>query len=275
MDRESLARLRAQPGYLPFVGAATLARVSDEMFSVGAVLMVLDQLLIATVLVGVIATVGHAPNWVPPLLVMLAGLTYPLSFGGFTSFIPAIVSDELLPPANALETTSFNTALVIGPALAGTLSAAFDPAVSLGVEAVLALLALALILRIPGLDSRGRRSDRSLRSVVVDGLRQIVAVPELRGVTAAGALGLGGLGLMTVTFPLFAVEHLGGERSDAGYIWAAFAVGSSIGALSLVRAQRRLPAERIVVIGYAVFGSLMLLWPLAGALPVMLVLLAL
>ena len=43
MDRESLARLRAQPGYLPFVGAATLARVSDEMFSVGAVLLVLER----------------------------------------------------------------------------------------------------------------------------------------------------------------------------------------------------------------------------------------
>ena len=58
----------------------------------------------------------------------MAGLTYPLSFGGFTSFIPAIVPDDLLPPANALETTSFNSALVVGPALAGTLSGAFGPA---------------------------------------------------------------------------------------------------------------------------------------------------
>jgi predicted MFS family arabinose efflux permease len=318
VDRESLVRLRAEPGYLPFIGAATLARVSDEMFSVGVVLlvlertgsaslaglmvaaitlpslatapllgawldltggrrrlMVLDQVLIAIVLIGVIATVGHSPNWLPPLIVALAGLTYPLSFGGFTSFIPAIVSDELLPPANALETSSFNTALVIGPALAGALSAAFDPAVSLAVEAALALLALVLILRIPGLDSRGRPSDRSLRSVVVGGLTQIVKVPELRGVTVAGALGLGGLGLMTVAFPLFAVEHLGGERSDAGYIWAAFAVGSTIGALTLVRAQRRIPPELIVVGGYAIFGSIMFTWPLAGSLAAMVVLVAL
>ncbi len=36
MNRDSLRRLRAQPGYLPFVGAATLARVSDKMFSVGS-----------------------------------------------------------------------------------------------------------------------------------------------------------------------------------------------------------------------------------------------
>jgi hypothetical protein len=32
-------------------------------------------------------------------------------------------------------------------------------------------------------------------------------------------------------------------------MWAAFAVGSTLGALSLVRVQRRFPAERIVLSG--------------------------
>jgi MFS family permease len=102
-----------------------------------------------------------------------------------------------------------------------------------------------------------------------------VAVPQLRAVTAAAALGMSGLGLLTVAFPLFAVDHLGAERSAAGYMWAAFAVGSTLGALSLVRIQRRFPPERIVLTGYAMFGLLMLTWPLAGALPVFLLLVAL
>jgi predicted MFS family arabinose efflux permease len=319
MDRVSLRRLRDQPGYLPFVSAATLARVSDEMFSVGVVLlvldrtdsaglaglavaaitlpslisgpllgawldltgrrrylMVLDQLLISTMLVVLVLAAGHTPNWVIPLVVLMAGVTYPLSFGGFTSFIPVLVPDDLLPPANALETTSFNSALVLGPALAGGLSGAFGPETSLLVEAGLALVALVLILRIPGLD-RGpdrRGGESTLLGVAAAGIRQIVSVPELRGITAAAALGLGGLGLMTVTFPLFAVEHLGGERSDAGFMWAAFAVGSTLGALSLVRVQRRVAPERVVLAGYAIFGALMLTWPLAGSLPALLVLIA-
>jgi MFS family permease len=318
MDRESLRRLRAQPGYLPFVSAATLARVSDEMFSVGVVLLVLDrtdsaslaglavaaitlpslisgpllgawldltgrrrrlmvadQLLITTMLITLVLVAGHGPNWLIPLVVLMAGLTYPLSFGGFTSFIPAIVPDDLLPPANALETTSFNSALVIGPALAGTLSGAFTPATPLIVEAALSLVALVLILRIPGLDRSGRRDgERTLLGVAADGIRQILSVPELRGITFAAAIGLGGLGLMTVAFPLFAVEHLGGERSDAGFMWAAFAAGSTLGALTLVRLQRRIPPERIVLAGYALFGAAMLTWPLADSLPVLLVLIA-
>jgi predicted MFS family arabinose efflux permease len=319
VDRDSLRRLRAQPGYLPFVSAATLARVSDEMFSVGVVLLVLDrtgsaelaglavaaitlpslltgpllgawldltgrrrrlmvadQILIATMLVVLVLLTGNGPDWAVPLVVLAAGLTYPLSFGGFTSLIPSIVPDELLTPANALETSSFNSALVLGPALAGTLSAVFDPAASLLVEAALALLALVLIVRIPGLDRRPRQreEERTLLGVAADGIRQIVAVPELRAITAAAALGMSGLGLLTLGFPLFAVEHLGAERSDAGYMWAAFAVGSTLGALTLVRIQRRFPAERIVLAGYAVFGALMLTWPLAGSLPVLLVLIA-
>ena len=107
------------------------------------------------------------------------------------------------------------------------------------------------------------------------GIRQIVAVAELRGITAAAALGMAGLGLLTVAFPLFAVEHLDAARSDAGYMWAAFAVGSTLGALGLVRIQRRFASQRIVIAGYAIFGTLMLLWPLAGSLPVMLALIAL
>jgi len=318
MDRDSLRRLRDQPGYLGFVSAATLARISDEMFAVGAVLlvldrtgnealagatvaavtlpslvtgpllgawldltgrrrtlMVIDQLAISSALVALIALVGHAPAWLILLAVLPAGVTYPLSFGGFTSMIPSLVPGELLPPANALETTSFNSALVVGPALAGTLSATVGAATPLVVEAVLALAALVLIVRIPGLDRpRARRDGRTLWSVAADGLVRIVSVPQLRGVTVAGLLGLGGLGLLTVAFPLFAVDHLGADKSASGYMWAAFAVGSTIGALSVVRIQRRFPAERIVLAGYGLFGLLMLTWPLAGSLPVFLALVA-
>jgi MFS family permease len=318
VDRLSIKQLRAQHGYGSLLSAATLARVSDEMFSVGVVLlvldrthdaalaglvvaaitlpslltapllgawldltgrrrslMVIDQLVITAVLIALVAAVGNAPDWTLPLIVVAAGLTYPLSYGGFTSFIPVLVPDELLVPANAIEASSFNTALVIGPALAGTISAVLGPEWPLVVEAMLSLAALVLITRIPGLDRPGRGGDgRTLMGVVAAGLRQIAVVPELRSITAAGAIALSGLGLLTVAFPLFAVDHLGGARADAGYLWAAFALGSMVGALALVRIQRRVAAERIVLVAYFVFGLLMLLWPLAGSLPVMLALVA-
>jgi MFS family permease len=320
VDRTSIRGLRRQPGYPRFVAAATLARVADEMFSVGVVLLILertdspslagatvaavtlpslvtgpllgawmdltgrrrslmmfDQLAIASSVLGILLLAGHVPHALLPVIALVAGLTYPLSFGGFTSLIPVLVPDRLLTPANALEASSFNLALVVGPALAGTLAAVFGPEASLTVEIVLTLAALALIVAIPGLDRGGRtaHSGESVWTVAQSGLRLIVAVPELRAVTAAGMLGLAGLGLLTVGFPLFAVDHLGAERSAAGYLWAAFAIGSMLGALTLVRLQHRWPPERIVVGAIASFGALMLLWPLQTALPAMLVAVAL
>jgi predicted MFS family arabinose efflux permease len=166
---------------------------------------------------------------------------------------------------------------VFGPALAGVLSALLGPEAPLVVEAALSLAALPLLLAIPNADRRDgeRAAWGRLVAIAREGLRQIVAVPALRGVTAAGALGLLGLGLLTVAFPFFAVEHLEAERSAAGFLWAAFAIGSTVGALALVRLNRRLSAETIVLVALTVFGLLMLSWPLAASLPVALVLVAL
>ena len=78
-------------------------------------------------MLALVLLVGHAPAWVMPLVVVRLGITYPLSFGGFTSMIPSLVPGELLPPANA-QGDSFNAALVVRPALAGTLSGVVAPA---------------------------------------------------------------------------------------------------------------------------------------------------
>ncbi len=238
-------------------------------------LMVIDQILMASSLVALVTLTGTAPDWCVPLMALMAGVTYPLSFGGFTSLIPLIVPRHLLSQANAFEATSFNTALIAGPALAGTISALASPAASLTIEAILTVAAIAVIARIPSIEAVGSYSGRALRRVVRAGLTHLVRTPQLRGVTATGMINLAGVGILTVAFPFFALDVLGEPRSYAGYLWAAFAFGSMVGALTLVRLQSRWPSERIVFVGVAVFGLLMLFWPLAWSLPAALALVAL
>ncbi|MFL5884653.1 MAG: MFS transporter [Thermoleophilaceae bacterium] len=315
MDRASLKALRAQPGYVRFLLAATPARVADEMFSVAVVLLVLertgdaalaggvvaaitlpslitapllgawmdlrgkrrrlmliDQALATAVLIALVLMIGHAAVPLVILVVLCAGVTWPLSYGGFTSLIPTIVPDRLLIPANAIETTTLNVALILGPALAGIVSAVWSPAAALLVEAALTFVAGILIFRLPGIDGGPRRQADSLLRVAGDGLRLLVAQPVLRGVSLAGGLGLLGIGFLTVAFPFFCSDVLGVDRSNAGNLWAAFALGSTVGALGLVRLQRRWASERIVLWALAIFGVLMLSWPLAHSLAVALVL---
>jgi predicted MFS family arabinose efflux permease len=312
MDLASLRGLRRTHGYPAFYSAATLSRLADEMFSVAAVLLVLDrtgsaalagltiacvtlpslvtgpllgawldlrgkrrwlmaadQAIAAGCVVAIALLAGKAPDFVLPLIGLFMGLTWPLSFGGFTSLIPVIVPERLLVRANALEATSFNTALIAGPALSGTICGLWDPATALYVEAVLTIAGLALVLAVPNMDrSEPFDAGRSLRGIVREGLSQLVAVPALRAVTLTGAIGLGGLGLLAVGFPFFAEEALGGDKSDAGYLWMAFAAGSATGAMALVRLQDRFPPQTVMLGAVATFGCLMFLWPLAGSIPV-------
>jgi predicted MFS family arabinose efflux permease len=237
--------------------------------------MILDQLLAATSLVGIVLLAGNAPHWTVPAVALVAGITWPLSFGGFTSLIPVIVPDELLAQANALEATSFNVAIIAGPALAGTISAVWSPAASLLTEAVLTLAAIVLIARVAAMDAAPTASTLPVKTIVRAGLLHLVRTPVLRGVSASGALALGGLGLLTVAFPFLAAEELGADRSVAGYMWAAFASGSMIGALLLVRLQTRWRPERVMLVAIFGLGLVMLSWPLASSVPAALALIAL
>ena len=310
-------RLAREPHYLRFLGAATFARVADEMFSVGVVLlalertgspalagllvaaitlpslvtapllgawldlrgrrkalMMLDQAIASAALVAIALLIGRAPDALLVAIAFAAGLTWPLSFGGFTSLIPAIVPEELLPRANAVEATSFNFALIAGPLLAGAIAGIAGPEATVLTEAGLTLFTLVLLVGFDTLDSAPVRAAGSLMQVVRDGLRALVDVPQLFGTTVAGALNLVGAGFLTVAFPFFCIEHLDASRNAAGALWAAFAFGSTVGALALVRLQRRFAPHRIVLVSMLVFGVLMLPWPLAQSLPVALVLVA-
>ena len=104
--------------------------------------------------------------------------------------IPSLVPGELLPPANALETTSFNSALVVGPALAGTLSAVVGPEAPLLVEAGARPRRARADRAHPWarLAARAAPDERTLWSIAADGLRQIVV-----GAAAARRDGRGGV----------------------------------------------------------------------------------
>jgi MFS family permease len=195
VDRPAITALRGSHGYPQFLGAATLARLADEMFAIGVVLLILDRthsptlagitvaaatfpailsgpvigawldrtgrrsliykvdrLLLATVLLAILAAAGRAPDFVLPLLALITGITLPVTFTGFTSMIPLMVTEPMLPFANAAEAASQNLALIGGPGLAGLLAAVGGPEAALIGEVVLTLVALVLILRIPDLN---------------------------------------------------------------------------------------------------------------------------
>src|SRR6266545_4744332 len=233
-----------------------------------------NQVVLGASLLAILAAAGRAPGWALLLLAALAGLTAPLATGGFTSMIPSLVPERLLLKANALEASSFNTAAIAGPALAGAVAAGQGPAAAVALEAALSGLALLAIVRLPRVARVASRANASMAATIRQGLRHLAGTPVLRGVTVATTVALGGLGLLTLALP-FLAERLGAGQAGAGYLWAALEAGGMAGALAAARWQGAWQPQRVVLAGLALQGLVMVSWPLAGSFPVALLLVAL
>ena len=222
-----------------------------------------DAVVSIATLALLIAAAGNAADWTLPLIALASGVTYPLVTGGFTSLLPSIVGERLRRDANALEATNFHLGVIAGPALAAVL-AAISPLTAVLVQLGLKAMALALTVRLR--DPRPEApADMSVRSAARDGLTALLRTPPLLAVTTAGALSLGGRGLLVIGFPFFAAEQLGTGKSFAGWMWAAFAAGSIAGALGFGRLQHRYPTHTLALGGIAACAVVMATWPLAEA----------
>ncbi len=225
-------------------------------------LVVGDQLLSVVGLVAMLALAGHAPNWTVPVVAVLYSVTRPFSSGSFASALAELAGPELLDAASAVEATSLNLAVVIGPVLAGALSGVIGPAATVEVQVTLTLVVAVLIAINPAFEARPAVRVASLRAAVGAGLAVVVRHPVLRATTISSTAAAFGWGLMLVGFPLYAVRTLHAPAHASGYLWAAVAGGSIIGTFGF----RRRPSLIRSAASYAAVGLSALLWLLAGSL---------
>src|SRR5919201_3278060 len=68
MDRGAFRDLARQPHYVRFFSAATVARIADEMFSVGVVLLALERTGSATLAGAIVAAITIPSFFSAPLL---------------------------------------------------------------------------------------------------------------------------------------------------------------------------------------------------------------
>ncbi len=241
-----------------------LGRVLDRMRR-PVRLLAADQAVMAACLVALIAVVEAGAPWAALVPALAAGVTFPLSTAGFTTLLPGVVRPALLPAANAVEASTYGTALVAGPALASLLALGADPLAAVATQLGLKLVALTLILGVPvaAREARGEEAG-GIRA----GLRAIADVPALLGVTVGSSIALAGRGTLVVGFPLLATEVLRLDRDVAGFLWAAMAAGTIAGALGLARVLHHRPPAIVALGALGAGGVLMLAWPLATSLPI-------
>jgi predicted MFS family arabinose efflux permease len=228
------------------------------------VLIVFDQLLSVAALLAIVALAGHAPDWTVPAVTVFYSVTRPFSSGTFFSALAEIAGPELLDHASAVEATSLNLAVIIGPALAGALAGLIGVAPTVELQATLTVLVAVLVAINPAFEARSLDRSQSVSRALGTGLRALARERVLLATSLSSSLAAFGWGLMLVGFPVYAVQTLHGSAHASGYLWAAVAAGSILGTFVLHGS----PGLRRVGFSYGILGLSALLWPLAGTLAV-------
>ncbi|HET8980210.1 MAG TPA: MFS transporter [Solirubrobacteraceae bacterium] len=226
------------------------------------VLIVFDQLLSVVALIAIVAVAGHAPDWTIPAITVLYSATRPLSVGSFFSALAEIAGPELLDQASAVEATSLNLSVIVGPALAGVLAGIIGAAATVEVQAALTLVVAALVAANPAFEARGPERAASVSHALRAGLTALSRERVLLATSFSSGLAAFGWGLMLVGFPLYAARSLHAGAHASGYLWAAVAAGSILGTFGL----RGSPSLRRVGLSYGALGVSALAWPVAGTL---------
>jgi MFS family permease len=216
---------------------------------------------------GLLVVSGAARLWHVYVLALLLGTTNVLDTPVRQAFVSELVGPELLPNAVALNSATFNTARIVGPAAGGLVIAwlGVGPAFLLNAVSYLAVLA-ALWRMDPAALLRGSRVGRA-GGQVREGLRYVWGRPDLMMVLVLmGVIGTLGMNFH-LTLPLLARAEFRVDAGSFGLLWTAFAVGALTGALVGTRRRTRPPAGQLLLFA-GVFGVLEIAVAFAGSFPI-------
>ena len=209
-------------------------------------------MLPALVLAGLVWT-GWIRYWHVAALAGAIGLVNALDMPTRQSFIVEMVGREDLLNAIALNSASFNTARVVGPALGGLLIARYGTAVAFllnGLSFLAVLLTLAVVRA--GSDPRPRRGT-TIREELADGVRYATRTPLVAlilGLVFAVSTFAMNHGVLV---PLFAREVLHEGVRVFGLLMASLGAGAVVGAIvGTTLGYTRPPLAAVVIPGLGV-----------------------
>jgi MFS family permease len=208
------------------------------------------------VVLGVLTATGAARLWMVYGLALLLGCATAFDMPARQAFVSELVGPDRLANAIGLNSASFNTARVVGPAVAGVLVGVVGIAPAFFANAVSYLAMIGSLLAMDQGRLHRRDPVERGRGQIRAGLRYVWATPVLRStlvlVAVVGTLGLN----YRVALPLLARFAFDGGPGAYGALAAVMAAGSVTGALVVARRGR--PTRRLLLGSVAAFGLLSL-----------------
>jgi MFS family permease len=190
-------------------------------------MIIASDVIQAGAVAGMVMVGRDAPLYVLGAFAALLGIGSGLYRPAYSSILPTLVPEGLIPQANSLAEVSSRLGGIAGAGIGGAIAIATSPAWALVVDAatfVVSMTALAGLKEAP--PRHESDTGRSLASDIADGVRYVLKRPWMAGVMLQGTVQMALVAApVAVLLPV-----LTGPRGWFGYITAAEAVGALCGA---------------------------------------------
>jgi ENTS family enterobactin (siderophore) exporter len=210
-----------------------------------------------------------------PTMIVILVVAAPMSvlralfLAGYTASVPALVGRSQVARANSYFEAIYSVGYIVGPAVAGVLSATIGPGPTLGIDAVsfaLSGLALAFVRR--DLRAPVDRPPASLLEDIREGIDYILAHPTLRAIIAFwGVVSISTAPLVTA-LAVYVTRDLDYPDTIRCLILTAYGIGTVVGALLTSRASRR-PVAPILLGGTFATGIFLVIVATTDQIPVL------
>ncbi|SKA03684.1 MFS transporter [Consotaella salsifontis] len=202
--------------------------------------------------IGLLTISGLVQLWHVYVFALLFGCATALDGPARQTFVSDLVDDDHLANAVALNSTSFNAARMIGPAVAGVLIAAVGSGWAFLFNAASYVAVVASLMFLRGSELRQTTRAVRARGSLVEGFRYVWRRPDLMAILVMLFL----VGTFGLNFPIFistmAVTVFHAGANEYGLLSSVMAVGTLAGAL--LAAGREKPRFRFLLGGSATFG---------------------
>lgn len=244
-------------GSIPSLFLSPLAGVVIDRINKYHVLILLQTLFMLEALILALLTLtGIIQVWHIIILSISIGITNAFDMPLRQSFIIQLIDkNEDLTNAISLNASSLNLALLVGPAIAGTLIAAFGEGIcfltnSLSYIAVITALLAMKIKFLPAYEGNGKNIFQEFK----EGFKCVSDSLPMRNIiiylATASLVGMSYIVLM----PIFAKEVLHGNAQTLGFLMSFAGVGALFGALYLAGKKSALGFEKWICFASLILG---------------------
>jgi predicted MFS family arabinose efflux permease len=248
--------------------------VADRMSRRKLLIITQCAMMILALILAMLTFFGIVQPWHILLLAFGLGLANAFDAPARLAFISEMVDRKDLTNAVALNATMFNSAIIVGPAVAGIIYAAFGPGWCFTINGIsfIAVIAALMAMRLqPHMQTTERSSTLSALKEGISYVRHQPIIRTLMGLVAS--VSLFGMALGTL-MPAWSIEILHGDATTNGMLFSARGVGSLIGALAIASLGRATFRGKLITAGSLFFPAFISLFALVHILPVSLLLMA-